>query len=518
MAEVRELAQGATKAFNDGDALTALQMLTRALSLCRTDPALWVNRSQVYLGMRKWKEASDDATAALELDKNYTTGWFRLGAALLGAEDYVHGIAAFNRLLRLDPTHKEAYEAIQKARIQQLFMPECTELKTSVLYLNPTKRWGMFVKKKVLKNEIIFKEKPIVAHQLNSSRKQFLLCGYCLKTVMSDDDVVRSLIGEELLTTVKEFCPHINYSWPANPDKPKVPCLHCKEEVYCSESCRDKAWHDFHSILCVGEDPQPDHPVLRFRNWVEEHTNRNCQVYLEMTAKICAIVASDVKRGLRLVQAWDKFHFYCPKKTRFLSRANVELAFNFLKDIISAAGVDLRLTDDLVEGKLSQLALNMQVLQPIALTHNVHVPLPAGVIAEHLATLEKFPQVPYKASAGAAQAPVHGVVMTSVATTEKPFCVGLFKLQSCINHSCMPTVTLENEDTSEISVYATCDMDLGDELTSCYVDMDLDFPSRQDALQWYEFTCDCPRCKEEQELLDIAEKIRQAKLERGESV
>ena len=42
----------------------------------------------------------------------------------------------------------------------------------------------------------------------------------------------------------------------------RLPCAHCDDEIYCSDTCRQNAWHDHHARLCVGRgEAAQSHPL-----------------------------------------------------------------------------------------------------------------------------------------------------------------------------------------------------------------------------------------------------------------
>ena len=45
-----------------------------------------------------------------------------------------------------------------------------------------------------------------------------------------------------------------------------VSCNKCERELYCSNECREKAWDSYHEILCIGNNPSSDHPMLKLED------------------------------------------------------------------------------------------------------------------------------------------------------------------------------------------------------------------------------------------------------------
>lgn len=77
---------------------------------------------------------------------------------------------------------------------------------------------------------------------------------------------------------------------------------------------------------------------------------------------------------------------------------------------------------------------------------------------------------------------------------------GVYVLQACCNHSCVPNCCVENGADACISLRAERDIAAGEELTITYVPLGLPQSRRQELLDNYRFTCDCSRCAQEKQL------------------
>ncbi|CDJ60118.1 hypothetical protein, conserved [Eimeria maxima] len=76
---------------------------------------------------------------------------------------------------------------------------------------------------------------------------------------------------------------------------------------------------------------------------------------------------------------------------------------------------------------------------------------------------------------------------------------GVYVLQACCNHSCIPNCSVHNDQDAFISLKADKDIKVGDEITITYVPLDLTTAQRQQLLNNYQFTCSCTRCTDEME-------------------
>ena len=76
-----------------------------------------------------------------------------------------------------------------------------------------------------------------------------------------------------------------------------------------------------------------------------------------------------------------------------------------------------------------------------------------------------------------------------------------FALQSCANHSCVPTAAIEGESSGEACILALRDIKPGQEVTISYIDVEdsktgvpLGYRERRRMLKDYGFECDCELC------------------------
>ncbi|KAL8275132.1 hypothetical protein Esti_001011 [Eimeria stiedai] len=76
---------------------------------------------------------------------------------------------------------------------------------------------------------------------------------------------------------------------------------------------------------------------------------------------------------------------------------------------------------------------------------------------------------------------------------------GVYVLQACCNHSCVPNCAVENGGDACICLKAERRIEAGEELTIAYVPLSLAQPQRQCLLDGYQFICDCMRCQEERQ-------------------
>ncbi|RQM14237.1 hypothetical protein DD237_006761 [Peronospora effusa] len=78
----------------------------------------------------------------------------------------------------------------------------------------------------------------------------------------------------------------------------------------------------------------------------------------------------------------------------------------------------------------------------------------------------------------------------------------LFPIICTMNHSCDPNCTVLYTKNGDAHVVAIRDIQKGEELCICYIDVDMDVQTREANLREYKFKCFCPRCVLERQQLE----------------
>merc|ERR1711976_924506 len=71
---------------------------------------------------------------------------------------------------------------------------------------------------------------------------------------------------------------------------------------------------------------------------------------------------------------------------------------------------------------------------------------------------------------------------------------GIYVLQSCCNHSCVPNCEVAFNTCVELGLKTVEKIREGQELSISYVDNTMPIADRAKRLQNYFFTCECPKC------------------------
>jgi len=76
--------------------------------------------------------------------------------------------------------------------------------------------------------------------------------------------------------------------------------------------------------------------------------------------------------------------------------------------------------------------------------------------------------------------------------------LGLFPIESCFNHSCVPNIIVKFFEDNTAHIVAHAPIKKGKELLHSYVNYEASLENRQRQLREYGFTCVCSKCQIEQ--------------------
>lgn len=106
------------EAFKASEYQQAAVFYTEALALDATQHTLYSNRAACFLKLGRYVQARDDATECVRLAPDFAKGHFRLALALQAEDKPAEACAAFNKVLALEPSNKDAAAGLNMARMQ----------------------------------------------------------------------------------------------------------------------------------------------------------------------------------------------------------------------------------------------------------------------------------------------------------------------------------------------------------------------------------------------------------------
>ncbi|XP_023950912.2 tetratricopeptide repeat protein 1 [Bicyclus anynana] len=131
-----ELKTAGNLAFKDADYDKCIEKYTEALSICplqfpQQRAILYCNRGAARMKLEKYKRAAHDCTKAIELDDKYLKAYYRRAQSYEATDKLDESLADYKKMLELDPTHKEASNAV--IRLPPLIEERNEKLKTEML-------------------------------------------------------------------------------------------------------------------------------------------------------------------------------------------------------------------------------------------------------------------------------------------------------------------------------------------------------------------------------------------------
>ncbi|XP_069779493.1 tetratricopeptide repeat protein 31-like isoform X2 [Narcine bancroftii] len=113
-AKIFELAVQGNRMANEGRYEDAVRYFTEAIKYDPKEYRLFGNRSYCYERLQQYSRALNDAHITLTLNPSWPKGYFRKARALAGVKKYAEAIEAFQAVLRIDSSCKDAeFELLQ---------------------------------------------------------------------------------------------------------------------------------------------------------------------------------------------------------------------------------------------------------------------------------------------------------------------------------------------------------------------------------------------------------------------
>jgi tetratricopeptide (TPR) repeat protein len=109
------------------DYVHSLAMMQRyAASMPRGDRAstAFFFMGEIYRNQKKYQHADIAYTTAVNLEGSMAMWWFRLGSVRESAGDFAQAVPAYERSIALDPSNREAAEALERAKRQAALKPQ----------------------------------------------------------------------------------------------------------------------------------------------------------------------------------------------------------------------------------------------------------------------------------------------------------------------------------------------------------------------------------------------------------
>lgn len=266
-------------------------------------------------------------------------------------------------------------------------------------------------------------------------------------------------------------------------------CEDCKDTLkvkYCSNSCKKKAWKEYHQLLCPLK--WPDGLIEKYQeiiNICEDNEYVQPLIVMRIFARILLQVFNE---KLSLEDALEPFKLFEANEDM------VHLENEIISFVTSLAEYVFGKSEDIekivnkknylfMNGILSRNAVS---LNPVSDFHLYISELPDKQ-QNIIANIHKKGMTPKE------------FVQSEWMRRLTIFGTGLFLIGNSINHSCVPNVaTASCYNDNTLSLITLRPIKSGEELYISYIDETLSYEERKKRLmEYYQFECDCPKCKEE---------------------
>ncbi|XDV32372.1 hypothetical protein PO909_003219 [Leuciscus waleckii] len=114
------LREQGNEAFTQGDYETAVKFYTEGLEQLRDMQALYTNRAQAFIKLKRYKEAISDCEWALRCNKKCIKAYIHMGKSHLALKDFLQSRICYRKILEIEPQR----ETMVKAYLRQVDLEE----------------------------------------------------------------------------------------------------------------------------------------------------------------------------------------------------------------------------------------------------------------------------------------------------------------------------------------------------------------------------------------------------------
>ncbi|XP_071982530.1 protein-lysine N-trimethyltransferase SMYD5 [Engystomops pustulosus] len=375
--------------------------------------------------------------------------------------------------------------------------PEPARRAVEIRYISSGKGRGLFAARSIRKGDTIFQEKPLVSSQFQwNALYRYRACDHCLRSLETAEENAQRLSGNVHITLPNpELC--------AVQNGLHQQCPQCQVS-YCSAECLRAAREQYHQVLCLGPSrDNPQHPLNKLEEaWRNIHYPPETASIMLMARMVASVKqAKDKDWWLQL------FSQFCNKA----ANEEEEIVHKLLGDKFKGQLDHLRrlfmealheervsrwFTPDGFRSLFALVGTNGQGIGTSSLSQWVHACDALELPAAERERLDALIDQLYKD--------------IEKETGEFLNCEGsgLYMLQSCCNHSCVPNAEASFPDNNYLlHLIAVEDIQPGEEICISYLDCcqrDRSRHSRHKILREnYLFVCSCPKCLSQSEDPDV---------------
>jgi len=182
---------------------------------------------------------------------------------------------------------------------------------------------GVKTLKKINKNDIIFKEKPMCCLQSIPNRQDAICCSYCYRFIGNINIQLKILKKEiDRKQLVNDYINDVNGSNDSSEILSNVilPCQSNCGTLYCSEKCRDSHLIKSHKYLCTGNINDDDADSSCLVQFILHSIETN-EIFL-LVADVFARICCDIDDGLSVENALRPWQGYCRNRWEDVAKSN----------------------------------------------------------------------------------------------------------------------------------------------------------------------------------------------------
>lgn len=345
---------------------------------------------------------------------------------------------------------------------------------------------GIFACKNFEEDDVIFEEEPIVAAQFYWNEKYgYLSCHHCLRPLETTDENIKRLTNNEnIVVPYPNLCP-----------TEKTQHVYCDCGVgFCSASCKELSWEQYHQYLCTLRNPSVNKLLLAWSDF--HYPPETCSIMIVL--KMIAIIELSHNYDEAVSTFLQFQHNYVNEDENMLMKfLGSEYADNFrsilslLHEVLPCKFVKEFVTEDGLRKLFALIGRNGQGIGTSVYSEWVKKVEKLDLDKEERNKVDLFINTTYDAMNEHV-----GVFLNCEGS-------GLYRMQKNINHSCNPNTTVAFPySNSTLSLIASRHIAAGEEICVSYLDvcnLHRSRHSRRIILRnHYLFDCQCEKCTEQE--------------------
>ncbi|EGG15322.1 SET domain-containing protein [Cavenderia fasciculata] len=490
---------------------SALESYTQAIRLNPSDYAALTNRSWVYFLQSKWQSSLVDAQASININQSWVKGYYRKAIALKQLKRYRDAIDTLDYAIK-SPVLKgtihltdtklfiNEIDTITKSIIDYMTLQQDEKTttkqhqqvdKVDIKMIGGDLGKGVFTQTGIQANTAVTVEYPLVSHisckylgqyldqgtnnnnNNNKSSTWYQTCSHCMENRIRDPTILSKLLGDQPYREI--------YSSLYPNSKEYIVCGHCKVEYYCSESCQQLAWSQYHQIQC------PHMSIIKQQLY--PHCIENEQTNPLIISRMFAMVLqSIIYQQKEFTESIIPFTFFI-SNGQWQSKGD-EKVLSILKSIFkNESQLDQVLTIERYRQFNSIIQCNASKINPLSRIHMLieKNTIESPALQDYIQLVEDGPKVPF------------GEPLLNLLESLSDCCVhgsGLYVYANSCNHSCSPNAAITNESTNfSATIRSITDIPNGNQIEISYIEEDQPSQTRQSELiDKYKFKCHCQKC------------------------